>query len=176
MNIEKEVKENQSLLFLIPKSNYSAKLIEIVKSLNKNFKKICYVSLNRSYKNLKKYLTKNKINFNKFSVIGLNKYTKEQDEIENYRDIGSANNLGGINVAFSDFVYGGCKIFLFDSISDMIIHVKENELLQFIHTMIIKAKIANTQVIFLASNENVDSDMLKELGMLFDKIITDTSK
>jgi len=52
MKFEKEIKENRALLFLTSKPNYSAKLIGIVKALNKNFKKICYVSLNKPYRTL----------------------------------------------------------------------------------------------------------------------------
>ena len=176
MNIEKVIKEKQALLLLIPKYNYSSKLMKLIKILDKNFKKIGYINLNRSYKTLKKDLTKNKVNSRKIYVIGLGKPTKGQSEIENYRCIGSADNLGGINIEFSDFVYRGCKIFLFDSLSDMLIKVKKNEVVKFIHTMIVKAKIANTKVIFLALNQNIDSNMFRELSMLFDDVISDTSK
>ena len=117
MNIEKEIKENQALLLLTSRSKYASSLVELMKDLDKNFKKIGYVNLNKSYKTLKKSLVKNKINLSKIFVMGLNKPTNAEKEIENYQYIGSADNLGGINIAFSDFVYWGCKIFLFDSVS-----------------------------------------------------------
>lgn len=174
MSIEKEIKEKQALLFLTSKSTYYAKLAEIVKALDKNFKKICYVNLDRSYRTIKKNLTKNKIDKKFFVIDVVNKKSKENKE-ENCKYIDSPVDFGGINIAFSDFVRKGCKSFFFDSLSSMIVQVKESELLKFIHTMIIKAKTANTQIIFLALNENIGFDMFSELTMIFDKIITDKS-
>lgn len=176
MNIEKEIKEKQALLLLISKSKYSSKLTDLMNVLDKNFKKIGYVNLNKSYKKLKDDLTKTKINHKKFFVIGLNKPPKSQGETENYRHIGSAANFGELNIEFSSLVYMGCGVFLFDSLSDMTAKVKKNELLKFVHTIIVKAKIANTKVIFLAINENIDFYAFKELRMVFDKVINDTIK
>ena len=176
MNIDKEIRERRALLLIIPKYKYSSELTKLMKILDKNFNKIGYINLNSSYKTLIKNLTNNKVNFRKFHVIGLNKPSKGQGEIENYRCIGSADNLGGINIEFSDFVYVGCKIFLFDSLSDMFNKVNKSEVVKFVHTMIVKAKIANTKIIFLALHQNIDFKMFKELNMLFDNIISDTSK
>jgi len=176
MNIDKEIKEKQALLLLIPKNKYSSELMKLMKILDKNFNKIGYINLNSSYKTLNKNLTNNKLNSRKFHVIGLNNPSKGQSEMENYRCIGSADNLGGINIEFSDFVYRGCKIFLFDSLSDMFNKVNKIEVVKFIHTMIVKSKIANTKIIFLALNQDVDSKLFKELNMLFDNIISYTSK
>ncbi|MCH7677091.1 hypothetical protein IH879_19385 [candidate division KSB1 bacterium] len=171
MNIEEEIIKNQSILILIAKSEYPSKHMEIVKLLDKNFRKIGYVYLKKSYKTLKKKLTKNKVDFNKFLIIGLDKPTKEQLKAEYYSYIASPADFGGINIALSDLAYRGCKSFLFDSLSNMIAYVKDDKLLKFINTIIIKTKVANTNVIFLALSENINAKMLNDLNMIFDKII-----
>jgi len=175
MDLEKDIIENQALFLLISKSKYSSRLSDIMKILDKNFNKICYINLNKSFKKLETYFKKAKLNHDKFYMIGLNKPPNNQ-ELRYYAHIDSADNLGGISIEFSDFVYRGCKIFLFDSFSDMIKKAKKNELLQFVHMIIVKSKMANTKVIFLSSNENIESNVLNELKMVFDKVITDTSR
>ena len=58
----------------------------------------------------------------------------------------------------------------------MIAHVKDDKLLKFINTVIIKTKTANTNVIFLAISENINPKLLNDLNMIFDKIISDSNK
>jgi len=66
MNIEEEIIKNQSILILIAKSEYPSKHMEIVKLLDKNFKKIGYVYLKKSYKTLKKNSLKTKLTLTSF--------------------------------------------------------------------------------------------------------------
>lgn len=173
MNLEKEINNNHSLLILISRPKYTLELTKLLKILDKKIERVCYVNLNKSYQKLKNYLNKIKIKSDNFFVMGLNKPPKNQEAIQNYRYIESADNFGGISMEFSEFVYWGCKFFLIDSLLDMSRKTKKNEFLQFINTLIVKAKIAHTKVIFLALNENIDTHKIKELKMVFDETITD---
>ena len=157
MELKKDFLEKHALLFLEPNLTYYSKLMELAIALDKNFKKICYVNLNKTYEKLKEDLIKNKIDIDKFSII---------DVI-----ISSPKDFDGINLAFSDFVHKGCKVFLFDSLSAMLAGASEEDLIKFIHTLIVKAKMTNTHVIFLAPREKIKSELMGDLGMLFDKVI-----
>ena len=171
MSIEEEIKKREVLLFLIAKSKYTVERMEIIKAINKYFKKIGYIYLKKSIKTLKKNLSKNNIDINKFLLIGIDKPSKELLKSEYYSYITSPADLGGINIALSDLAYRGCKSFIFDSLSNMINHVNEDKLLKFIQTIIIKTKTANANVIFLAASNEINPNMINDLRMIVDRII-----
>ena len=58
VNIKKELKENQTVLFIMPSQDYNRDVVKVVKSLKGN---IGYVTLNKTFDSLKETFKKAKV-------------------------------------------------------------------------------------------------------------------
>ena len=59
MNVIKQLSENQVILVLVPSMQYNDTILEVTKSLSK--KKVCYVTLNKTFDSLKEIFKKNNV-------------------------------------------------------------------------------------------------------------------
>ncbi|MCK5281904.1 MAG: hypothetical protein KAK00_00710 [Nanoarchaeota archaeon] len=172
-DIIKEVNENQILLFIVAKNNYSAQLMEIIRSLEGISKKISYVSFNQPYSSMMANLEKNNINAAKFFFIDtLTKSVQSPKDADNCIFVSAPNALTEISVAFSKALNEQqCDSSLFDSLSALLVYEGAHSIIQFAHNAITKSRIANCKAVFIALKEDIDSELIKDLYMFVDKVV-----
>ena len=82
MDLTKEIRRNKTILVVLDEKQYEDKIIEIVRSLGKVDKKICYLCLNKTYKDMIEDLKNQNIDVKKFFFIDvLSSYYKRQERI-----------------------------------------------------------------------------------------------
>jgi hypothetical protein len=172
-DISKEINENQNLLFVIPKGIYQNQLIEIVRSVAGNSKKIAYVSFNQPYTSLMSNLQKSNIDTGKFYFVDtVTSSVQKPQPANNCIFVSSPNALTEISVAFSKALNEQkCDGSLFDSLSALLVYESANSIIQLTHNIITKLKISNCKGIFITLKEDVSSELMKDLYMFVDKVV-----
>ena len=52
MSLLDDIKQNQVVLFVISKKDYTEMLLDVIKAVEKASNKICYITINRPYNNI----------------------------------------------------------------------------------------------------------------------------
>jgi archaellum biogenesis ATPase FlaH len=172
MNLVDDIKNNQLLLIVIPKNDYSEMLIEIERGLSENFKKVCYVTLNKPYNSVMSNMEKNNIDLSKFFFIdGMTNTVQTPEPADNCIFVQSPNALTDINLAYSQALEKGCDNTLFDSLSTLLVYEDAHTIIKFAHNIMTKTRVANSKAVFIALKEDVGSELIKDLYMFVDKVV-----
>ncbi len=171
-NIKKEIKGHDILVFLISEKNYSESLKDIVDVSTKNFKKTCYVSLNKPYDTLIPMFQKAGIKTRNFIFIDCVKVG-----IKGFSDVkvvfvSSPKALTEMDIAIKKALdkekFDGL---VFDSLSTLLVYEEPSTLIKFSHSVISKLRSAGVKGIFLALKDDVKSELMKDLSMFVDKVV-----
>jgi hypothetical protein len=171
INIEKELKDNQTVLLLVGSLDYNETVLEIAKILAK--KNVCYVTLNKTFDSLKELFKKNKINVNNIVFIdAITKTIKEvPDQTKGCYYINSPGALTELSLAVSKFLGHDYEYVIFDSLTNLLIYEKKEPVEKFVSMLINKIKSSKTRAVFYALNANEQSLLIQETGMFVDKVI-----
>lgn len=173
INIKEKIGKNKIVILVIPNEKYAESIVEIARSLASDYKKICYVNLNRPYSTLINIFESQDIDSNRFFFIdGVTKKTDEAKKVHNCLYVDAPNALTqlslGINKLFKTLKP---EILLFDSISTILIYEKASTVTKFMHHLIGKIRSIDCIAIFTALEEGTISDLMKDLHMFTDKTI-----
>jgi hypothetical protein len=173
MNLSEEIKNNNILLLITSKEKYHTELIEVLKVIEKNTKKTCYVCINEPYNFVINNLKKNNIPLEKFFFIDtLTKNVQEPPSVENCIFVSAPNALTEISLAFSKALNEKhCDGTLFDTISALLVYENAHSIIQFIHNIITKLRMSTGKAAFIALKEDLNSELVKDLYMFVDKVV-----
>lgn len=138
----------------------------------KDYSSVFYVSLNKTYSSLVKNLESNKIDANKFFFIDtVTKPIKPIKEADNCIFISSISAIGELSISITKILEKGkFESFIFDSLSTMLIYHDVATITKFIHNLITKLNELNCTSIFTCLEGDSNSPLIKDLGMLVDKV------
>ena len=173
LEIQKDLGENQVILLVIPKLNYSAVLLEVIRELEKKYGKVGYITLNKPYTSVIDGLVKNKIDQKKFFFIDtLTSGIKKPEPADNCIFVSAPNALTELSIAFSRAMIDvGCEAAVFDSLSTMLVYEGAHSIIQFAHQLITKTRVAGKNIVFISLKEDTGSELIKDLYMFVDKAI-----
>jgi len=172
MNLIKEIQEEQILLVLIPKSEYTKAVYAIMADLEKIGNKICYIGLNKPYNALLKDFQKYKINVEKFFFIdALTKSSKKASSIKNCLFVSSPYAFTELAISYLKAIKEKCDSMALDSISTLSIYGKGNSAIKLSHDLLTKSRSSNIKTILLALQEDKDLELIKQLYLFVDKIV-----
>ena len=173
MDLSMEIRNNNIILLIVPKEKYHAELVNVIRAMEGNVKKICYVCINEPYNFVINNLKKNNINLEKFFFVDtLTKKVQEPQPVENCIFVTAPNALTEISLAFSKALSEQhCDSALFDTISALAVYESTHSITQFIHNIITKLRLATGKAIFIALKEDLKSELVKDLYMFVDKVI-----
>jgi len=168
-----EIKESQILVLVIPDKQYTDRLQGIVKELSNNYQSICYVSLNRPYRTLKKNFEENRIDIGKFFFIdAITKTAEIPTPTENCEFISSPNALTELSLAISNSLERKkFDYILFDSLSTLLVYESDIVVTQFVHFLMAKIRVVGCRAIFTCLKQDLDSVLLKDINMFADRVI-----
>ncbi len=180
-SLEKEIdsiKPNSVVLFVVSGKNYHTINLEILRTTiqKKKFSGI-YITVNRPFKSLKKYLEENKIDTERiFFIDMITKTAKEKMEItRNCLYIPSPTNLTDLGIAISEALSAmkdASKKFLFlDSLSTLLIYNSKEVVAKFVHYLVTKVKILGLIGLMISIEKQIDEKLMYLLLEMCDKAV-----
>ncbi len=176
MNIKKELKENKTLLLIMPGLGYNSIILDILRNLSG--KKICYVTLNKTYNSLNEIFNKKKIKTGGISFIDtISKTIKDMPNRKNKCYFcSSPGALTEISITISKVLEHDFDYLVFDSLANLLIYQDNDSVAKFLLKISNKIRESNTKAIFYALNVKEQGELIKEAGIFVDKVIKIKSK
>ncbi len=174
MDLTKEIRRNKTILVVLDEKQYEDKIIEIVRSLGKVDKKICYLCLNKTYKDMIEDLKNQNIDVKKFFFIDvLSSYYKRQEPRENCIFVPAPTDTVSIMKALTKAVKEkGCEVVVFDTISAFLIYRQNYFVLKFAYKLLQEHVRAKRKVLItLKGGDLLNKEreaLIKDLSMFAD--------
>lgn len=173
--IKDDITNNAVVSVVFPITEYPYKINELIKVLNDNYNKILYVSLNKLYNAIKKNMLSNKIDSSKFLFIDCVTKTAvpNPDEHDDCYYVSAPNSLTEISVAISKKIQESYPdIILFDSLSTILIYEDDRVASQFVHALTNKINAYGINILYTILYAEKEQNLIKDLNMFCDKVIT----
>jgi len=167
--IEKQLKEKDIAIIVMPKTDYSENIMKLVKIISKISNSICYVSANKPEKTLIKMLNENCIDPKKFLIIDCITETAERKKDKNIF-VKSPANLTGVNLAIKEAIDLGVDSIFIDAISTFMIYEQGVVVIKFAHNLITKLRELEKKCIFIVMKEDINRALLDDLDMFVDVV------
>jgi hypothetical protein len=167
MNAGSLLSKNKILLLVAPNLAYHKKIVELVRKLSN--KKVCFVTLNKTYQAIEGWLIFKKINVKKLIFVDaisdtLGIKTKDS-QIVHY--VSSPIALGELRQAISRIMLNVDYV-IFDSISSLSAYYRAEIIVKFVLALINDLKAKNVKSVFFI----LDADKsLAKCSKIFDKVL-----
>ncbi len=173
MDMNSEVAGNSIVLLLTSREKYHAEIVEAAKAAAANFSKTCYICINQPYNFITANLGKNNIEAAKFFFVDtLTKGVQPPPNVDNCIFVSAPNALTEISLAFSKAISEKkCDGMIFDTLSALMVYENPHSLIQFVHNILTKLRIASGKAIFVALKDDLNSELVKDLYMFVDKVL-----
>jgi KaiC/GvpD/RAD55 family RecA-like ATPase len=169
-NIKEKLDSNQTVLLLVPSTDYNNLIVEATKQLSG--KNIVYVTLNKTSESLKEAFSKKKINSkNVFYIDAISKTVKKTVNTKDCVFCSSPGALTEISIAITKFLKHNIDYIIFDSITSLLIYEKKSPVSKFLSSVINNIKNSKTKAVFIALSVKEQKDLIKETGMFVDEVI-----
>ena len=129
--IKKEIEKCQNILVTIPNPDYDMITTDIISQIYT--KRVCYVTLNKTYGSLKDFFNKKKISTTNIAFV--DGITKTVTNTENRKDCSFVSSPGALEelmVAISNLLSQKYNYLIFDSLSDLLTYRDVDEVEQFV--------------------------------------------
>ena len=160
-----------STLLIIPSYEYNNVISEIPKKLSN--KKICYITLNKTYNALKEKFENNP-DINTKNIVFIDAITKSIGKVENKEDcyfISSPQALTEISIVLSEFLNYKFDYVILDSLTTLLIYQKAEEpVIKFTSNIVNKIKESGAKGIFYVLDIDEHRMLIDETSMLMDGI------
>lgn len=171
MKIAKELSENQTVLFLMPSTDYNNIIMKMAKILSE--KSVCYVTLNKTYDSLKELFEKKNVNTD--NIIFIDAISKTMKKIsgstENCYYVSSPGALTEISLTIGKFLKHNFDYIIIDSVTNLSIYQKRKPIAKFIIDLVNKIKKTETKAAFYALNIKDQEALVKQVSTFVDNII-----
>tara|TARA_Y100000310_G_scaffold345846_1_gene471148 strand:+ start:40209 stop:40745 length:537 start_codon:yes stop_codon:yes gene_type:complete len=178
MDMQKELSENNVCLMLISSTEYNKNIVEVMS--NFSGKKVCYVTLNKTYDSLKELFKKNKINLkNVVFVDAISKTIKSVPaKTKDCYFVHSPGALTDLSLTIGKLIKQDFEFLIFDSLTNLMIYEKKAPVAKFLSSLVNKIKGTEVKAIFYSLSMNQHSELIQECSMFVDSVIdmTRTSK
>lgn len=174
---DKDITENEIILFIVTYKSYQAELVRIAKSVSKRFRRIVYISLNKPAEKIVKILKENKVDTKKILFIdGVTKSVKADAANHGIIFIHSPDNIKEFEAELDEILEKEkLECLVYDSLSAMAIYDNHTEVIKFVHDLITRLMTTHTNAEFICLSDNINSPCVRYVSTLADKVI-DLSK
>ena len=163
-------------LAVVDSKKYQKANIDIIKSLVKEGTPGVYVTLNRSYENVKELFENEKINTR--NVIFIDAVTKTAGGKVEKRDdclyIGGPKNLSDISIAMDQAIMAipvKDKFLFFDSLSTLLLYNDVRIVAKFVHFISGKMRVWKIKGVIISLRRTSDKELIEELQPLCDVVL-----
>ena len=171
--IEKQLKEKDIVMVILPKVKYSEKIIDVLKIVAEHNKSICYVSANKPEKTLVNLFDVNNIDLKKFLIIDCvtGSVAKKEEKDMATVFISSPRNLTGLSIAVTEALDLGIGNVFVDALSTFMVYEKGLVVIRFAHSLISKIRASSSKGVFIVLKDDVSSVLLDDLSMFVDEVV-----
>lgn len=164
--------EKPTTLLLIPSQDYNQIISEIPRHLSN--KKICYITLNKTYNALKEKFNQHP-DINTENIVIIDAITKSIGKVENKEDcyfITSPQALTELSIVISEFLNYEIDYVILDSLTTLLIYQKAEEpVIKFLSNIVHKIKTSGAKGIFYVINIKDHKLLIEESSMIMDNIL-----
>lgn len=166
----------QIVALVITAERYRDELTKLIKFSAKNSEKICYISLNMPYQTLTEIFKQCKVDPKKFFIVDAVTLTVTNPKpTKGVSFVSSPSAMTELGIQIGE-VYRKYRsdLMLFDSLSTLLVHVREPDVPQFVHMLTTRIRAFKSRAIFPILREDMDSKIMKDLNMFMDAVIDAT--
>jgi len=174
MHLLREIAKNKSLLVLLNENIYTEQITEIVKALKKTRARICYVCLNKMYKDAIRDLREAGVNTGNFFFIDvLTSHYKKTKPTKNCIFLSAPVNIDILQTAITRILKKGYNTVIVDAISSLLIYQEASTIVRFTHNILTEEKKAKKIFIMLKAYPTIGNQqaLLEDMNMFTDKRI-----
>ncbi len=169
-DIVKELSENQTVLLLVPSTDYNNIVLDTVKKLSDE--SVGYLTLNKTFESLKETFSKKGVNLkNIVFVDAITKTIKDAKDTDSCYFVNSPGALTELSLTISKFLRHNFHYIIFDSITNLLIYSKKAPVAMFLSNLINKIKVSKTKAVFYALSIEEQDTLIKESSMFVDKVV-----
>lgn len=178
MDLRAEVEKSNTLLLIVSKEEYHEQLLLLIGALAHVSEKMCYVCVNDPYQFVKGTIDKHGLPADKFFFIDtLTRKVGEPPKVDDCEFVSAPNALTEMSLAISKGLNKhNCNSCFFDTVSSLTIYTDPHSIIQFVHSIITKLKVVMGRAVFIALEDDLDSELVKDLYMFVDKVINTVEK
>ncbi len=160
-------------IFCTESENYSRSVIKIAEMVSRNKQRICYVTLNRGYENLKGRFASEGVDTSRFFFVDCASGSgKSSCENEPVLYLESPKSLTELSIAIKNVVKAGnIECVIFDSLSTLILYKERSIVVRFFHSLISDVRFRETSYVFIVVKNRESEEMLKDISMMADEVI-----
>jgi KaiC/GvpD/RAD55 family RecA-like ATPase len=162
----------QVFMVSVPANRYPRMMDELMEAVAKHRKKTCYVSLDKPHSTVEMIFKRHGVDPGKFFIVDASSSATEvMEKKDNVNFVARPNTMTELNRKIGA-VHRKRKfdLVLLDSISTLLTY-KEAEILEFLLTLISRFRASKAQMVFLVSDEDKDSSIVKNLSMFVDAVV-----
>ena len=169
INITKELEEKATILLLMPGASYNTVVIDTARKVSG--KRVCYITLNKTYNSLQELFFKQNINTRNFFFIdAISKSFTEQASEQSQCQFITPGSLTEISLTIAEVLKTKFDYFIFDSVTNLFVYQRQNDVIKFLSDMLQKVKRAETKAVLYAVEE--EDTLLRKLCVMVDACIT----
>jgi len=172
MNLENELKKNNSLMITLSSEEYKKVMSELNKELGKSLKKICYVSFSRPAGAIKEEFDSLKLSSEKYFILDTtSKMMGLKCDLPNVSYVSSPRALTELGLSLSKVMKSAeIKIIFFDSIGSALTYNDEVTAIRFLHSIAVKAKDSGKKLICIMVDGDLKKTLFRESVLFFDEV------
>jgi archaellum biogenesis ATPase FlaH len=178
MNVLEEITQSRFLLVMLNEAEYEKSFSEMLKGVEKTGKKICYVCLSSTYKDVIASFKERGIDATKFFFIDtLTSHYDPSSETKNCIFVSSPAALDDLRDAIKRAVEKEkCDVVIFDTITSLLIYQETFSITKFANNLAGGKEYENTKKVFIVLKDvermkNENQTLAKDIGMFADKTI-----
>lgn len=168
MDLKKEIESSQITLVVLGDAEYSSKLLELTGIIDREFKRICYVSLKSPCSTLIKDFRKRGISPDKFVFIDCVSHNSGPNII----NVPSPDSLTEICIAINKvFSEMKCNALIFDFLSPIALHENKSMLERSIRSLTTMLRNTGIKSVFIISKKDMSQEVSCNIGMFMDNVV-----
>jgi len=172
-SIVKGLQNNKIVMFVASEKLYKDSLTSVAKQAQSLFSSIAFLSYRAPGATLESQLAKAGVKTkNCFFIDVLTANVKKASAGSNILFVNSPADLNEVGVAASELIKTGKFHFLlFDGPGAMLLYQDYDIVLQFIHNIITKCRVAGVQLAFFAIDVAANKELIKDLHLFVDEVV-----
>ena len=171
MDLQKELSKNQAMLVIVKSKNYPKLVNEAASQFSEE--SICYITLNKTFESLKESFKSKNIPTDNIVFIDAITPTivESPGQTAGCYFASSPAAMPEISALVSKLLGHEFRLFVFDSITSLLVYNKDAPVAKFIQRLVNEIKFSNAKALFYALDIKEHESVLEECAMVFDKVI-----
>ncbi len=168
-NLLSQLKKNQNVVLISSSQDHEKTMSELHKAVSKKFKKICMITVNKSFSALIEKFQKQGIDYSNYYFIDcISKKNMIVEQSKQCLYVSSPTALTELALAMGKLRQA--DLIILDNISSLLLYNKDAEVLKFLHSMMTKIRQTKTKAVYSILKES-KKEFLADIELFADAVI-----